>query len=39
MECENGVTRCIIDEPHCLYIQGYKMEGEKKVFLEVSWLN
>ena len=39
MEYENGVTRCIIDEIHSLYIQGDQMEGEKKVLLEVSWLN
>ena len=39
MEYENGVTQCIIDELDSLYIQGDQMEGEKKVLLEVSWLN
>ena len=28
MEGESGVTRRIIDELHCYYIQGDQMEGE-----------
>ena len=30
MEGESGVTRCIIDELHCLDIQGDQMEGESR---------
>ena len=39
MDGENGVTRRIIDELHSLDMQGDQMEGEKKVLLEVSWIN
>ena len=39
MDGENGVTRRIIDEHHSLDMQGDQMEGEKKVLLEVSWIN
>ena len=31
MECESGVTRSIIGEPHFWYIQGDQMEGESGV--------
>ena len=36
MAGEIGVTRSIIDEIHSLDIQGYQMEGESMVLLEVS---
>ena len=36
MECENGVTRSIIDELHSLDIKGEQMEGQRMMLLEVS---
>ena len=31
MECESGVTRCIIDEIRSWNIQGDEMEGSSRV--------
>ena len=39
MEGDNGVTRSIIDELRSSVIQGYQMEGESMVLLEVSSMN
>ena len=39
MEGESGVTRSMIDEIHCLDIQGDQMEGESIVLLEISLMN
>ena len=39
MEGESGVTGSIIDELDSSDIQGDQMEGEKMVYLEVSWMN
>ena len=39
MECESGVIRSIIDEIHSWDIQGYQMEGESVVLVEVSSTN
>ena len=39
MEVESDVTRSIIDELHSWGIQGYQMEGESMVLLEVSSMN
>ena len=39
MEVESGVTRSIIDEIHSRDIQGYQIEGETMVLLEVSPMN
>ena len=33
MEGEIGITRSIIDEFHCWYIQGDQIEGESMVLL------
>ena len=39
MEVEKGVTRSIIDGLHSSDIQGYQMEVETMVLLEVSSMN
>ena len=39
MEVESGVTRSIIDEHHSLDIEGYQMEGESMVLLEVTLMH
>ena len=39
MEGKSGLTRSVIDELHSCDIQGYQMEGERMVFLEVSLMN
>ena len=39
MAGEISVTRSIIDELHSSEIQGYQMEGESMVLLEVTLMN
>ena len=39
MEVESGLTRSFIDELHSWDIQGYQMEGESMVLIEVSLMN